>query len=92
MSLKKNKIDVFNFCYMLYSTIQVKLNCDIANHTTQVILHSLQEMTSERQVILDDPSITSMGLMVQNGRKCITYNYYLIKQLLLTYVSVDMNN
>ena len=44
----------------------------------EVILHGLQKLTSEHQVILHNPSITSMVLMVQNGRK------------LLTYVSVDM--
>ena len=55
----------------------------------QVILHGLREVTSESQVISHDPSVTSMVLMVQNGSKCITYIYYIIKQL-LTYVSVDM--
>ena len=54
----------------------------------EVILQGLLEATSECQVILHDPSATSMVLMVQNGRKCITYIYYIIKQL--TYVSVDM--
>ena len=44
---------------------------------------------SERQVILLDPSVAVMILMVQNGRKCITYIYYIIKHL-LTSVSVDM--
>ena len=34
----------------------------------KVILHGLQKVTSELQVILLDPSITSMVLMVQNGR------------------------
>ena len=29
-----------------------------------VILHGLREVTSERQVILHDPSVTSMVLMV----------------------------
>ena len=52
-------------------------------------LHSIREVTLERQVILHDPSVTSMVLMVQNGRKCKTFIYYIIK-LLLTYVSVDM--
>ena len=55
----------------------------------KVVLHGLQEMTSECQVISHDPSVMSMVLMVQNGRKCITYICYIIKQL-LTYVSVDM--
>ena len=57
---------------------------DVTLQSTQdeVILHGLREMTSERQVILHDPSITSMVLMVQNSRKCITYIYYVIKQLL----------
>ena len=54
----------------------------------EVILHGLQEVTSECQVISHDPSVKSMVLMVQNGRKYITYIYYIIKQL-LTYVSVD---
>ena len=46
----------------------------------EVILHCLPEMMSERQVILHDPSATSMFLMVQNGRKYIhvTYIYYII--------------
>ena len=47
------------------------------------------EVTSECQVISHDPSVMSIVLMVQNGRKCIRYIYYIIKQL-LTYVSVDM--
>ena len=55
----------------------------------EVILYGLPEMKSERQVISHDPSVTSMFLMVQNGRKYRTYIYYTIKQL-LTYVSVDM--
>ena len=55
----------------------------------EVILHGLREVTSERQVILHEPSVTSMVLMVQNGRKCIKYIYHIIKQS-LTYVSVDM--
>ena len=54
-----------------------------------LILHGLREVMSERQVTLHYSFITSMLLMVQNGRKCITYMYYIIKQL-LTYVSVDM--
>ena len=59
------------------------------NGLPDVILHGLQEVTSECQVILHDPSIKSMVLMIQIGSKCITYIYYIIKQL-LTYVSVDM--
>ena len=55
----------------------------------EVILHGLREVMSECQVILHDPSVTSMVLMVLNGRKCITYIYYIIEQL-LTYVSVDI--
>ena len=55
----------------------------------KVILHGLWEVTSERHVILHDPSLTSMVLKVQNDRKCITHIYHKIKQL-LTYVSVDM--
>ena len=42
----------------------------------ELILHGLQEVTSERQIISHDPSVTSMVLMVQNGRKYITYMYY----------------
>ena len=52
-------------------------------------MHGLQEMTSDCQVIWHDQSVMSMVLMVQKGRICITYNYYIIKQL-LTYVSADM--
>ena len=55
----------------------------------EVILKGVREVTSERQVILHDPSVTSMVLIVQNGRKCIAYIYYIIKQW-LPYVSVDM--
>ena len=44
----------------------------------KVILHGLQEMMSERQVILRDPSVTSMVLMVENGRKCEIHIYYTI--------------
>ena len=55
----------------------------------KVILHGLREVTSESQVISHDPSVTSMVLVVQNDRKCITYIYYIIKQL-LTYFSVDI--
>ena len=64
---------------------------DVTLHGTQykVILHGLLEVTSEGHVISHYPSVTSMVLMVQNGRKCISYIYYMIKQL-LTYVSVDM--
>ena len=54
----------------------------------KVILHGLQKVTSERQVISHDPSVTSMVLMVKYDRKCITYIYFIIKQL-LTSVSVD---
>ena len=64
---------------------------DVTLQSTQheVILKCLWEVMSEHQVILHDSSIMSMVLMVRNGRKFITYIYYIIKQL-LTYVSVDM--
>ena len=64
---------------------------DVTLQSTQhkVILHGLWEVKSERQVISHDLSVTSMVFMVKNGRKCITYIYYIIKQL-LTSVSVDM--
>ena len=52
-------------------------------------MHGLREVTSERQVISQNPSVTSMVLTVSNDRKCITYMYFIIKQL-LNYVSVDM--
>ena len=54
----------------------------------EVILHGLWKVTSERQVISHDPSVRSMVLVVQNGRKCITCIYYIIKQV-LTNDSVD---
>ena len=54
-----------------------------------VILHGLQEVTSELQVISHDPLVASMVLMVQNVRIiCIAYIYY---TCLLTYVLVDMD-
>ena len=44
----------------------------------EVILYGLLEVTSERQVISHDLSVTSMDLMVLNGRKCnnihLSYN------------------
>ena len=55
----------------------------------KLIMYGLQEVTSERQAILHDPSVMSMVLMVQNGQKCVTYIYCIIKQLLIN-VSVDM--
>ena len=66
---------------------------DVMLQSTQheVILNGLRVVTSERQVISHDTSITPMILMVQNGRKRITYIYYVIKQL-LTYVSVDIES
>ena len=71
--------------YILHGLLDVTLQ--ITRH--EVILHGLREVTSERQVISHDPSVTSMVLIIQNGRKCITYIYYIIKQL-LTYVEVGM--
>ena len=71
--------------YMLHGLADVTLQS--TRH--KVILHGLRDVTSVRQAISHDPSVTSMVLMVQCGRKCITYIYYIIKQL-LTYVSVDM--
>ena len=64
---------------------------DVTLHDTrqEVILHNLREVTSERQVISHDPSVEPMVLMVENDRKCISYIYFIIKQL-LTYVSVHM--
>ena len=56
-----------------------------------LIWHGLREVTSERQVISHDPSVTSMFLMVYNDWNCITYIYFIIKQL-LTSVSVDMES
>ena len=70
---------------MLHGLPDMMLQCP--GH--EVILHGLPEVMSERQAILHDPSLTSMVLIVQNGRKYITYIYYIIKQL-LTYVSIDM--
>ena len=61
----------------------------MASTQHKVILHGLWEVTLERQVISHDPSVMSMVLMVQNGRKCITYIYYITKQLLI-YISVNM--
>ena len=41
----------------------------------ELILLGLWEVTSERQVILHDLSVTSIVLMVQTVRKCIRYIY-----------------
>ena len=65
------------------------LDATLQSTRHEVILLGLPEVTSERQLIQHDPSVTSIVLMVQNGRKCITYIYYIMKQL-LTYVSEDM--
>ena len=46
------------------------------------------ELFTEGLISLD-LSVTSKVLMVENGRKCITCIYYIIKQL-LTDVSADM--
>ena len=45
-------------------------------------MHDFQEAMSERQVNLYNPSVMSMVVMVQNGRKYIKYLYRIIKQLL----------
>ena len=71
--------------YMSHDLSKVTLK----STTHEVILHGLRETTSERRVISHDPAVTSMILMVQKGRKCITYIYYIIKQL-LTYGLVDI--
>ena len=65
------------------------LDVTLQSTRLKVILHDLREVRPKRQLISHDPSVKSMVLIVQNGRKCITYIYYIIKQL-LTYVSVDM--
>ena len=62
---------------------------DVAKHTARGNIAWLREVTSERQVISHDPSVTSMVLMALIVWKCITYIYFIIKQL-LTYVLVDM--
>ena len=46
--------------YILHGLLDVTLQ----STRDQVILHCLREVTSERQVILHDPSVTSMVLMV----------------------------
>ena len=57
---------------------------DVTFQITQnkVILHGLLEVTSESKLISQDPSVTSMVLISQNGKKYITYVYYITKQLL----------
>ena len=57
----------------------------------EVILHVLQEVTSERQVILHDlhVAVTSMVSIVQNGIPYLFLYNKTIKKM-LTYVSVDM--
>ena len=70
--------------YILHGLLEVTYK-----HTARGNSAWLTGSDVECQVISHDPSVTSMVLMVLNGRKCITYIYYIIKQL-LTYVSVDM--
>ena len=71
--------------YILHGLPEVTLQ----SKRHEVISHGLREVSSERQVISHDPFVTSMVLIVYNDRNCITYIYFIIKQL-LTYVSVDM--
>ena len=58
---------------------------DVMLQSTQhdVILHGLLEVMSECQVILHDSFLTSLVLMAQNGRKCITYINLGIKHVFL---------
>ena len=51
----------------------------LKNNYNEVILHGLQDVTLERQVISHGPSIMSMVSFVQNGRICIRYIYFMIK-------------
>ena len=93
---------LYNILINLFRLAQMPIHCHLYNNIPrglpdvtlqstphEVILHDLREVTLERQVISHDPSVTLMVSMVQNDRKCITYIYYIIKQL-LTYVSVEM--
>ena len=77
--------DLSQYNYILHGLPEMTLQ----STPHEVILHGLREVMSECQVVLHDPSVTTIILMVENGRKCITYIYFIIKQL-LTYVSVDM--
>ena len=97
-SASPRSILVLSGRYHIISNASLVNNCiishglpDVTLQSTrhEVILTGLREVTSERQVISHDPSVTSTFLWSKNGRKCITYIYYIIKQL-LTYVSVDM--
>ena len=69
--------------------VEVSQNAPRESTWHNLILHGLWGVTLERQINLLNPSVTLKLLVVQNGRKCIIYIDYIIKQL-LTYVWVDM--
>ena len=52
----------------------------------EVILHGLREVTSKRQVISHNPSVTSIVSCIKRQEM---HNIHLLKQL-LAYVSVDL--
>ena len=63
--------------------------CDVAKHTARGNIAWLTGSDVRTSSNIARSTVTSMVLMVLNGRKGITYIYYIIKQL-LTNVSVDM--
>ena len=68
---------------------------DLTNVTLQstrheVVFRGLREMTKERQVMSHNPSVTTMVLVVQNSRKCITYILY-SKRIVIYYRQKNFN-
>ena len=86
--LKYPQVLLFSILYF-YIMLHGLPDVTLQSPQDEVILKGVREVTSERQVILHDPSVTSMVLIVQNGRNCIAYIYNIIKQW-LPYVSVDI--
>ena len=58
-------IHLSQYTYILHGLPYVTLQS--TRH--EVILHGLREVTSERQVILHDPSVTSMVLMINDRER-----------------------
>ena len=75
----------FDLCYTfmrpLYSKICYYVIC--IDYVQSLAVYSVYQRNKR---IL---TLTSMVLLVQNGRKCITYIYFVIKKV-LTYVPIDM--
>ena len=82
--------------YHIMSNASIVNNCIMSNGLPDVTLQSTLDRVNIACLTGSDirtssyfASITSMVFMVLNGKKYITYIYYILKQL-LRYVTVDM--